>query len=73
MRVLGVTTQGDFLRGLGIGMRTENLAARAPQYKAELEAQRDRLIADDEMGQLFKVMGLAAPNWPGGAGFEAPE
>lgn len=73
VRVLGVTTQGDFLRGLGIGMRTENLAARAPQYKAELEAQRDRLIADDEMGQLFKVMGLAAPNWPGGAGFEAPE
>ena len=28
------------------------------------------LIADDQMGTLFKVMGLAAPGWPQGVGFE---
>jgi len=27
------------------------------------------LIGEGQMGLLFKVMGLAAPNWPGGAGF----
>ena len=36
-----------------------------------LARQRERLVADDQMGQLFKVMGLAAPGWPDGAGFPA--
>ena len=30
---------------------------------------KDRLTADGEMGLLFKVMGLAAPEWPDGVGF----
>ncbi len=72
VRVSGITTQGDFLRAMGIQMRTERLAAGAPHCKAELEAQRDRLIADDQMGRLFKVMGLSAPDWPDGAGFGPP-
>jgi NADH dehydrogenase [ubiquinone] 1 alpha subcomplex assembly factor 7 len=28
-----------------------------------------RLTAPDQMGDLFKVMGLAAPDWPDGTGF----
>jgi NADH dehydrogenase [ubiquinone] 1 alpha subcomplex assembly factor 7 len=28
-----------------------------------------RLTDADQMGDLFKVMGLAAPNWPDGVGF----
>jgi NADH dehydrogenase [ubiquinone] 1 alpha subcomplex assembly factor 7 len=43
---------------------------RAPHYRAELNAARDRLVADDQMGTLFKVMGLAGAGWPRGVGFE---
>jgi SAM-dependent MidA family methyltransferase len=31
---------------------------------------RDRLIADEAMGELFKVIALTAPGWPIPAGFE---
>ena len=68
-RWLGTVTQGDWLRALGIETRADNLAHRAPHYAADLAAQRDRLIASDQMGDLFKVMGLAAPGWPDGVGF----
>lgn len=66
---LGTVTQGDWLRRLGIETRAESLMARAPQYAAEIAAARDRLIADNQMGTLFKVMGLTGPDWPEGAGF----
>ena len=36
---------------------------------AALQVARDRLISEGQMGLLFKVMGLAGPGWPGGAGF----
>jgi NADH dehydrogenase [ubiquinone] 1 alpha subcomplex assembly factor 7 len=67
---MGTVPQGYWLRALGIETRTEALAMRAPHYRAELNAARDRLIADDQMGTLFKVMGLAARGWPLGVGFE---
>ena len=67
---LGTTTQGRWLRALGIDARAQGLAARAPHYAAEVETARHRLVADDQMGQLFKVMALAAPGWPDGVGFE---
>lgn len=70
-RHLGTVTQGEWLRALGIEARTEALAARAPHLRQELVLARDRLVGDDQMGQLFKVMGLAAPLWPDGAGFPA--
>ncbi|WP_114520974.1 SAM-dependent methyltransferase [Altererythrobacter sp. ZODW24] len=66
---MGTVTQGHFLRGLGIDQRAENLAKAAPQYAGELEAARKRLADDDQMGSLFKVMGLSAPSWPDGVGF----
>lgn len=68
-RHIGTVTQGDWLRGLGIETRAANLAARAPQYEQEIDRAKNRLIADDQMGRLFKVMGLAGSGWPGGAGF----
>jgi NADH dehydrogenase [ubiquinone] 1 alpha subcomplex assembly factor 7 len=68
-RHLGTVTQGDWLRALGIQTRADALMARAPQYAAEIAQARDRLIGEREMGTLFKVMGLAAPGWPDGAGF----
>lgn len=69
-RWIGTVTQGEWLTSLGIGTRIEALARRAPHYADDLEAARLRLVGDDQMGKLFKVMGLAASHWPGGAGFD---
>ena len=66
---LGTVPQGRWLRNLGIETRAEALATVAPQHTAAIHAARDRLIGEGQMGLLFKVMGLAAPTWPDGAGF----
>ena len=66
---LGTVTQGDWLRALGIETRAANLAHAAPHYAEDLELAKQRLIADEQMGQLFKVMGLSSASWPGRAGF----
>ncbi|GAA4048866.1 class I SAM-dependent methyltransferase [Parerythrobacter jejuensis] len=69
VRVQGVVEQGKWLSALGIEGRAQTLAHKAPHYSAEIHAAKDRLIQPDQMGSLFKVLGLAAPGWPGGAGF----
>ena len=66
---LGTVPQGRWLRNLGIEARTATLAGLAPAHAAALEAAKERLIGEGQMGALFKVMGLAAPGWPMGAGF----
>ncbi|MEA3033830.1 MAG: dehydrogenase [ubiquinone] 1 alpha subcomplex assembly factor 7 [Sphingomonadales bacterium] len=68
-RVLGPVGQGDWLKALGIDARTEALAARAPERRDGLERARDRLVGEEEMGRLFKVLAVAAPGWPDPAGF----
>ena len=68
-RVLGTVTQGQWLASLGIRERAEALTRSAPQHREALMRARDRLIAADQMGDLFKVMALAGPGWPDGAGF----
>ena len=68
-RWLGTVDQGAWLRDLGIETRAQGLARSAPDHADAIARARDRLIADEEMGVLFKVMGLAGPNWPDGAGF----
>ena len=65
----GTVTQGQWLSALGIDQRAEALARSAPEHREALIAARDRLIHAEEMGDLFKVMGLAGPGWPDGAGF----
>jgi SAM-dependent MidA family methyltransferase len=65
----GVTTQGDWLRAMGIDARAETLARSSAAHAPVIQRQRDRLISEDQMGELFKVMGLSAPDWPIGAGF----
>jgi NADH dehydrogenase [ubiquinone] 1 alpha subcomplex assembly factor 7 len=67
----GTVTQGDWLRALGIDVRAATLARTAPDQAEAIASARDRLVGDDQMGRLFKVMGLAAPEWPDGAGFAA--
>ena len=68
-RWLGTAPQGAFLRALGIDARTEALATRAPQHRDALMRAKERLTGDGQMGLLFKVMGLAAPEWPDAVGF----
>lgn len=68
-RWLGTATQGDWLRVLGISQRAQALAQAAPDQAEALDTALHRLTDDAEMGTLFKVMGLASPDWPDGAGF----
>lgn len=63
------TTQGAWLRAMGIDARAAALSRATPARKGEIAAARDRLVHDDEMGELFKILALAAPDWPAGAGF----
>lgn len=68
-RWMGTITQGEFLKALGIEARAQALSEFAPQHAGALHAAKDRLVNDDQMGTLFKVMALADPDWPEGAGF----
>jgi SAM-dependent MidA family methyltransferase len=62
-------TQGDFLKALGIDDRARALAKAAPERGDSIAADRNRLVGDDQMGSLFKVIALTAPGWPVPAGF----
>lgn len=68
-RWLGTVEQGSWLRALGIGARAKALARAAQHVAPAIHAAAARLTEREEMGALFKVMGLAAPGWPDGAGF----
>jgi NADH dehydrogenase [ubiquinone] 1 alpha subcomplex assembly factor 7 len=65
----GPVTQGAFLTALGIGARAEALAKASPERAGDIAADRDRLVDDEMMGDLFKVLALTAPGWPVPAGF----
>jgi SAM-dependent MidA family methyltransferase len=67
--VHGPVGQGDWLVRLGIDARAETLARAYPHRREELATARDRLVRDDQMGRLFRVLGLSAPDWPAPEGF----
>jgi len=64
-----VVTQGNWLERLGIRARADALVAANPNQADEIRAALDRLIAPNEMGELFKVMAIHAARWPAAAGF----
>ncbi|MBO9517550.1 MAG: SAM-dependent methyltransferase [Porphyrobacter sp.] len=68
-RWLGTSEQGAWLRAMGIDRRAETLAGNSPQHLETVMRAKERLTDDEQMGKLFKVMGLAGPQWPDGAGF----
>ncbi|HTM94655.1 MAG TPA: SAM-dependent methyltransferase [Croceibacterium sp.] len=68
-RWLGTVSQGAWLTALGIEQRAEALAGFAPQHREALHSAKERLIAPEQMGDLFKVFGMAGPGWPDGSGF----
>ena len=57
LQVLGYTCQAHFLFNLGLAQRMEKAAL--PE-----RTQAARLVNEHEMGELFKVIGLATTDWP---------
>ena len=56
-----VTPQGLFLKRLGIGERAAALARANPDQMDAIESALKRLLAPDQMGELFKVFVAATP------------
>ncbi|MGA0596338.1 class I SAM-dependent methyltransferase [Enterovirga sp. CN4-39] len=64
-RLHGPTTQGEFLRTLGIEARANQLKRRAsPGQAAAIDAASRRLTDPTQMGTLFKVMAFSHPGLP---------
>ena len=69
-KVTPVVPQGEWLNRLGIGARAAALATANPGRAEELASAVQRLTSGDQMGQLFKVIAIHAPDWPAPPGFE---
>ena len=67
-----VTTQGEFLRRLGIEYRAAALVKSRPDREETLRRQIHRLVAPDQMGDLFKAAVIHFPARPVPPGFEEP-
>ena len=68
--VHGPVSQGAFLGALGIDVRAETLMTAAPAHAQDITDALHRLMSDDGMGQLFKVMALTSPGMAPPPGFE---
>ena len=66
---LGINRQGAWLTAMGLDLRARTLSQAVPDKADQIARQCARLAGPDQMGDLFKVMGIAAPDWPKGAGF----
>lgn len=66
----GPVAQGSFLRGLGIETRARQLSTQNSTKVNEIDAGMRRLIAPDEMGELFKVLAIMPAISPPPPGFE---
>ncbi len=61
-RAQGPLAQAEFLRRLGIEARAARLKLNAtPTQSADIDSALHRLTAPDQMGELFKVLGVADP------------
>lgn len=70
----GPIGHGEFLRRLGIEARAATLTADAtPRQKTDIETALKRLIGDDQMGTLFKVMAIGPRTVGPPAGFMSEE
>ena len=68
--VMGLQMQGEWLHQMGIDTRLEALKRKDPEQSDVIQRQYDRLVRDDQMGTLFKVLGVCGRRWPIGFGFE---
>ena len=58
-----ILTQAEFLARMGIGLRAEALVRARPDKAPMIGRQLNRLVAADQMGELFKVCCLHSPDW----------
>jgi SAM-dependent MidA family methyltransferase len=67
---MGLQMQNEWLRQMGIDTRLEALKRKDPGQSDVVQRQYDRLMRDDQMGVLFKVLGVCGRRWPMGFGFD---
>ena len=58
-----ILTQADFLARMGVGLRAEALVRGRPDRAPMIGRQLNRLVAADQMGELFKACCLFSPGW----------
>ncbi len=68
-RVDGPVDQGRWLLNLGAAARLEALVRANPGQEQALRTGLERLVDTDEMGHLFQVMAVSAPNLSPAPGF----
>lgn len=59
LNVDGVATQSDFLKACGIELRKDILIQKNPDHAQTILSGYHRLIDADQMGTLFKVLGVS--------------
>ena len=67
--VFGPVTQGMLLANIGIAERAGQLMQSNPENAADLLSATERLIGNDQMGQLFKAMAFVPSTVSDVAGF----
>ncbi|MDB5425118.1 MAG: hypothetical protein JWQ29_2534 [Phenylobacterium sp.] len=67
-----ILTQTDLLARLGVGERAEALVRARPDRSGTIGRQLHRLVAADEMGELFKACAIFPPGEPPPAFEDAP-
>jgi len=67
--VTPIIPQGEWLKRLGVERRAQALARSNPDRSEDVEQALNRLTAADQMGELFKVVAVHAPEWPIPVGF----
>lgn len=58
-----ILTQAEFLARMGVGLRAEALVAARPDKSPMIGRQLNRLLAADQMGDLFKACCIHSPGW----------
>ncbi len=58
-----ILTQAEFLARMGIGERAEALVRGRPDKAGLIGRQLQRLVAGDQMGELFKACVIHSPDW----------
>ena len=72
-KVLPAMTQGAFLRAMGIDARAQQLLRKSTDEQRDaITFNLNRLVADDQMGTLFKVMAAVSPGMPAPYPFGEP-
>ncbi len=67
--VTSVIGQGEWLIRLGIEARAQSLSRANPDRGSDVQAALERLTGSLQMGELFKVIAIHAPDWPMPGGF----